>query len=170
MFIYWARVISANVCVLLGSVPPPLSQGMRMVWCQAVRITSCHMLWLWRWEGDSRGTGGRTDQVGEGEALSGDSVSEAHWGGKYSREERRRVNSPEARHHAAQEEHTVALDKGGEEGEEAVDRHGYQQALFTAHFVWQAAPKKGSKHHPQIHNAAWKQEGREGGRGRQKGT
>ena len=45
------------------------------------------------------------------------------------------VNSPKARHHAAEEERTVALNKGGEEGEESVDRQGYQQALFAAHPV-----------------------------------
>lgn len=43
--------------------------------------------------------------------------------------------SPKARHHATDEEHAVALDKGGQEGEEAVDGHRDQQALLTAHFV-----------------------------------
>lgn len=66
-----------------------------------------------------------------------------------------RADSPEAGHHAAQEEHAVALDEGGQEGEEAVDGHGNQQALFTAQLVRQAAPKEGAEHHPQIHDAAW---------------
>lgn len=70
--------------------------------------------------------------------------------------------SPKTRHHAAKEKHAVALDKGREEGEEAIDRHGYQQALFTAHLVWQAAPEKGSKHHSQIHNATCRQGDRQG--------
>lgn len=54
---------------------------------------------------------------------------------KDSRGEEKSVYSPKTGHHAAKEEHAVALDEGGEEGEEAIDRHGYEQALFTAHFV-----------------------------------
>lgn len=49
--------------------------------------------------------------------------------------ERRELYSPKTRHHAAKQEHAVALDEGGEEGEEAVDRHGYQEALLAAHLV-----------------------------------
>lgn len=45
------------------------------------------------------------------------------------------MNSPKARHHAAEEEHAVALNKGGQEGKEAVDRQGDQQALSAAHLV-----------------------------------
>lgn len=70
---------------------------------------------------------------------------------KYSQEKK---YSPKSRHHATNEEHAVALDKGGEEGEEAIDSHWDQQALFTAHFVWKSTPEEGSEHHPQIHNAA----------------
>lgn len=49
--------------------------------------------------------------------------------------EKRTLYSPKTRHHAAKQEHAVALHKGGEEGEEAVDRHGYEEALFAAHLV-----------------------------------
>lgn len=47
----------------------------------------------------------------------------------------KKTYSPKAGHHATKEEHAVALDEGREEGEEAVDGHGDQQALLTAHFV-----------------------------------
>ena len=72
------------------------------------------------------------------------------------------VNSPEAGHHAADEEHAVALDEGGEEGEEAVDGQRYQQALLTAQLVGEAAPEESSEHHPQIHDATWKHRRRHG--------
>lgn len=66
----------------------------------------------------------------------------------------RESNSPKARHHATEEEGAVALDEGGQEGEEAVDGHGNEQTLFTAHFVRKAAPEEGSEHHPQVHDAS----------------
>lgn len=75
--------------------------------------------------------------------------------------------SPKAGHHATKEEHAVALDKGRQEGEETVDSHGDQQALFTAHFVWKPAPEEGSEHHPQIYNATWRQGQRHRGRVKQ---
>lgn len=65
-----------------------------------------------------------------------------------------KCNLPKPRHHAAEEKHAVSLDKRGEEGKEAVDRHGNQQALPTAQLVRKATPKKGSKHHSQVDNAA----------------
>lgn len=71
--------------------------------------------------------------------------------------ERRELYSPKTRHHAAKQEHAVALDEGGEEGEEAVDRHGYQEALLAAHLVRQPAPEEGAEHHPQINDAACRQ-------------
>lgn len=75
--------------------------------------------------------------------------------------------SPKAGHHATKEEHAVALDKGRQEGEETIDSHGDQQALFTAHFVWKPAPEEGSEHHPQIYNATWRQGQRHRGRVKQ---
>lgn len=82
------------------------------------------------------------------------------WGGlgvKWENIYEKKKYSPKARQHATKEEHAVALDKGGEEGEEAIDSHWDQQALFTAHFVWKSTPEEGSEHHPQIHNATWRQ-------------
>lgn len=79
-------------------------------------------------------------------------------------QKKKKQYSPKAGHHATKQEHAVALDKGRQEGEETVDSHGDQQALFTAHFVWKPAPEEGSEHHPQIYNATWRQGQRHGGR------
>lgn len=79
----------------------------------------------------------------------------------------KKKHSPKAGHHATKEEHAVALNKGRQEGEETVDSHGDQQALFTTHFVWKPAPEEGSEHHPQIYNATWSQGQRQGGRVKQ---
>lgn len=72
-------------------------------------------------------------------------------------------DSPEAGHHAAHEEHAVALDEGGQEGEEAVDGQGDEQALLASRPVRQAAPEEGAEHHPQIHDAPWEHRGGGGG-------
>lgn len=77
---------------------------------------------------------------------------------------KKKTYSPKAGHHATKEEHAVALDEGREEGEEAVDGHGDQQALLTAHFVRKPSPEEGSEHHPQIHDATWRRGRRHGGR------
>lgn len=128
MFIYSPPLISANVLVLPCSLSPPRGRE--------VRITSCHV--------SRRQQRNREIRLEPSEELQSG-----------PRDVDQRADSPEAGHHAAEEEHAVALDEGGQEGEEAVDGHGNQQALFTAQLVRQAAPKEGAEHHPQIHDAAW---------------
>ena len=159
---------------LFRFVPSPLTQGMRMCWCQAVTEPPCHVLWLLR-RGDSRGRGGGGERDGRSserlqsldeEGGGGWDVKWNYWEdeGRGKNKRKCKVDSPKARDHAAEEEHAVALNEGREEGEEAVDGQGYQQALFTAQLVRQAAPKEGSKHHPQVHNATWRKRGRKGER------
>lgn len=125
----------AHFCQRFGSARFPLSP-MRTGRRRAVRITSCHV--------------SRRQQRNREIRLEPSEELQSGPGGV-----EQRADSPEAGHHAAEEEHAVALDEGGQEGEEAVDGHGNQQALFTAQLVRQAAPKEGAEHHPQIHDAAW---------------
>lgn len=100
-----------------------------------------------------RSAGSRRHIQGEMGCGEREGRREGQSGGR--EEGRSQLYSPKTRHHAAKQEHAVALHEGGEEGEEAVDGHGYEEALLAAHLVRQAAPEEGAEHHPQVHNAAW---------------
>lgn len=63
-----------------------------------------------------------------------------------------RWHSPHTREEAAEEEGTVALDEGGEEGEDAVDGERDEERLPTAYPVSQSAPEERPYHHTEIYN------------------
>lgn len=62
---------------------------------------------------------------------------------------------PHAREQAAEEEGAIALDEGGEEGEDAVDGEGDEEALPSAQPVGQPAPHERAHHHAQVHDESW---------------
>lgn len=59
---------------------------------------------------------------------------------------------PHSRGQAAEEEGNIALDKGREEGEHAVDGEGDEEGLSSANAICQPAPYEGPNHHPQVHD------------------
>lgn len=54
----------------------------------------------------------------------------------------------------AKQKGAVALDEGGEEGEDTVDGETDEERLPTAYPVSQSSPEKSSNHHPKIYNQA----------------
>ena len=67
----------------------------------------------------------------------------------------RGVPLPHAREQPAEQEGAVALDEGGEEGEDAVDGEGDEEALPSAQAVGQPAPQERAHHHAQVHDEPW---------------
>lgn len=52
----------------------------------------------------------------------------------------------------AKQKGAVALDKGGEEGEDTVDGERDEERLTTANPVGQSSPEEGPDHHPKVNN------------------
>lgn len=61
-------------------------------------------------------------------------------------------NLPNTWEEPAKQEGAVALDEGGEEGEDTIDGQRDEQGLPTAYPVCQSPPEESSDHHPKIDN------------------
>lgn len=55
----------------------------------------------------------------------------------------------------AKQKCAVALDEGGEEGEDTVDGERDEERLSTAYPVSQSSPEERPDHHPKIYNQTW---------------
>lgn len=62
------------------------------------------------------------------------------------------VNLPDTGEESAEEKGAVSLDKGGEEGEDAVDGQTDEERLPTAYPVSKSPPEERPHHHPEIYN------------------
>lgn len=62
---------------------------------------------------------------------------------------------PNAREEPAKQEGAVALDEGGEEGEDAVDGEGDEKRLTSAYPISQSPPEESPHHHPKVYNQTW---------------
>lgn len=68
------------------------------------------------------------------------------------------AHSPETGDEPEEEEESIALDEGGDEGEDGVDGQGDDQALPPAHLVSQSSPHERSQHHAQVHYQSCQEE------------
>lgn len=59
---------------------------------------------------------------------------------------------PNTREEPAEQKGAVALDEGGEEGENTVDGERDEKRLPTAYPVSQSAPEESPNHHPKVYN------------------
>lgn len=61
-------------------------------------------------------------------------------------------NLPNTWEQSAKQKGAVALDEGGEEGEDAIDGERDEERLSTAYPVSQSAPEESTDHHPKIYD------------------
>ena len=62
---------------------------------------------------------------------------------------------PDTREEPAKQKGAVALDEGGEEGEDAVDGERDEKRLPAAYPVSQSPPEESPHHHPEIYDQTW---------------
>lgn len=62
------------------------------------------------------------------------------------------INLPNTWEEPAKQKGAVALDEGGEEGEDAVDGERDEERLPTAYPVSESPPEESPNHHPEIYN------------------
>lgn len=69
-------------------------------------------------------------------------------------------NLPNTWEQSAKQKGAVALDEGGEEGEDAIDGERDEERLSTAYPVSQSAPEESTDHHPKIYDetCVWRDE------------
>lgn len=59
---------------------------------------------------------------------------------------------PNTREKSTKQEGAIALDEGGEEGEDAIDGQRDKERLATANPVSKGTPQERPHHHPEVYN------------------